>query len=163
MRALVCTPEHTCAYTPHIHTKAMFFFILKTTTETWGGGPKCCFCFKSTEITGGGKGGGFSESAVRPNKFRKPGANCRGAGRGCHQIPQGTEGGAEREGVGAGESGRRDRAAAGPAVWPVPSSLSAPQLLFEQLCVYGHLDKPWHCSPLVSGQRPYRNGMVLLP
>lgn len=101
---------------------------------------------------------------MRVNKFRKPGANCRGTGRGCHQILQGTEGGAEGEGAGGGgENGRRDHAAAGPAVWPALSSLSAPQLLFEQLCVYGHLDKPWHCSPLVSGQRPYRNGMVLLP
>lgn len=152
-----------CIYTTHTYKSHVFLYSNNNNKNLGGEKPKCCFCFKSTEITGGGKGGGFSESAVRLNKFRKPGANCRGAGRGCHQIPRGTEGGAEREGVGAGESGRRDHAAAGPAVWPVLSSLSAPQLLFEQLCVYGHLDKPWHCSPLVSGQRPYRNGMVLLP
>lgn len=111
----------------------------------------------------------FSESAVKLNKLRKPGANCRGAGGGGGGWPadsagdRGRGGGVGGWGEESGEKGRRDHAAAGPAVWPVLSSLSGPQLLFEQLCIYGLLDKPWHCWPLVSGQRPYRNGMVLLP
>lgn len=66
--------------------------------------------------------------------------------------------------LGEGQRGghwRRDSPAAGPAVGPPPSS--APPRLFEQLCTYSPLDKPWHCLPLVQGQRPYRNGMILLP
>lgn len=89
-------------YTTHTYKSHVFLYSKNNNKNLGGKKPKCCFCFKSTEITGGGKGGGFSESAVRLNKFRKPGANCRGAGRGCHQIPRGEQ----REGRRGRELGR---------------------------------------------------------
>lgn len=69
-------------------------------------------------------------------------------------LPLASAGDGEEERVGRMEGG--DHPAAGPAVWPVLSSLSGPQLLFEQLCIYGHLDKPRHCLPLVSKVRGLR-------